>query len=663
MEIKNYIKAIIDYGTNFSNSNIVKSQVQKANFFYFAYSLFLLFTIIHNALNNEISLVIIELRDFIILLCNHLLFRIFKKPKLYLNTLASIFAFMLCESLIFGGYYGAGLIGVGILIITVMNISGIHYGSFLSFIVLLIDIFVCLFNNKIDWVYQYPESFSLLYHRFLAAHVGIFVFTYIIIKKQNELLIQVNKDKEQRKELFLNIVHDLKTPLTIINNKIDKIIDDNTDTKSKKTLKSSVLKMEKNILNILNHNSLEKGQYIKGNSIINISELTNELCLMHKDFAETRDIIFETDIEKNIHVKIDEYSYTEILGNLIDNAIKYTNSGGEVSVFLKSNINEVSLIIQDTGIGIDKAEKERIFEAYYQVNKGNNSSYGSGIGLSIVQKLCELFCVNLEVESYEKLGTKFLVTFKKENYDLAVPNKYKTKYKYFSYPSVKNSLRNFDKSRTLLIVEDNLEIREILIDSFSNEYNILPAVNGREALNWYNKNYNIDLIITDIMMPVMDGIDFVKQLRKNQTELVTPIIILTAKSGHKNANELLKLGAIDYIRKPFSINELKLKVDSIVKLKENKKNTVIRSIVDNLNSIIDVPENSIGNRISNSKLRELSITKKEEAIIQDLAKGYTHKEIASNHEISLNTVRTHVQRIYKKCEVNNSVNLIKIFYS
>lgn len=664
-KFNNFIRSQINYGTQFTDDTIVQKQLVKANFFYLGFSLFLIFISSYNIYNGKTDLAIAGYIDVLILISNNLLFRLLKKIKLYCFLLSFIFTIAICSALLNGAYNGSGVIGVGIVIISVMNISGTKTGTILAVSIILFEIFIFLFNSRLPWLYNYPGLIDEMFIRFIAAHIGIFSFTYISIFKQNELFLKLKSEKEEKEHLFLNLVHDIKTPLTIIHNSIDKCLYEKNNSDSKELLKSNIIRMEKNILNILNIDRFEKGLFeMEKNTTSNLSRLTLETCNMFNDYAESRGLKLTTKIKRELYVKIDRTSYMEILYNLLDNAIKYTESGGSIVVTLALEKEKVILEVKDSGIGIPDSEKDHIFEKYYQANKRFGNYYGLGIGLAFTQKICEAFNGKILCKPHSGKGSVFKVTF--PNTSPAESCNYE-KVKELQIPRKPGALETYDwdnNRKTILIVEDNNDILSILVDSFKQKYNLLIARNGEEGLsNFQLHQKKIVLIITDIMMPVMDGTEFIEKLKEYHTTITTPIIFLTAKSDTINALDHLSLGAVDYIKKPFSMDRLQKKVDSIINLIENRKDMMIKNLGNDLqNYITDNLKVKSKSAAKSDLLRSFSITKKEESIINEICKGHTNKEIAANQNISLNTVKTHIYRIYKKCKVKNSTSLIKLFY-
>lgn len=427
--------------------------------------------------------------------------------------------------------------------------------------------------------------------------------------------------------------------------------------------------MEKNILNILNIDRFKKGLFSVDESIVScLSKITQDTCKLFDDYALSRELKLELDIEADLYVKIDETLYIEILNNLLENAIKFTEPGGKISVSLHGVSNVVKILVKDNGIGIPVSDHKKVFTQYYQAHKRYGSYYGMGIGLAYIKRICETYNGKITLESEVGVGTTFCVEFPKSKEKRNNKNKI-IKDIYIPRISKEPEIgRTNEQFKCVLIIEDNNEIRNLLIENLKSHYNVLFASNGMEGLELCRSHSNIDLILSDIMMPVMDGREFIEQLRSENGFLVTPVIFLTAKSDVNDVVDYISLGAIDFITKPFSMAEVLSKVDSILSVFDNKEKQLVDNIGYNIKEYISENFHNKINKeaardIPNSaKLREFSITRKEEVIIKELWRGLTIKEVAEKQNLSISTVKTHIYRIYKKCSVKNSTGLVKIFY-
>lgn len=650
--------------TEKSNSVEIK-YVQKTNFYSYMVFLFFLFILTRNLIENDYRLALTAFIDLLIIVSNYIAFRIFKKVKLYSILFSLFISIEVIAVLIDGGYNGSGLIAVGIYILTFMNLLGLKVGTIFTLTVFFAEIIIINYSDKVPWIYNYKAEFGLLNIRYIASQVGIYIFSFYNLKSQRELYKELNEEKDTRKQLFLNIVHDLKTPLTIIHNSVNRCENEHRDSSSIRSLKTNIIKMEKNILNILNIEKLERGYPVAHTeSVTNLSRVTREACELYSGYSVSGKIRINSKVEDDLYASIDEISFIQILNNLVENAIKYSHSEGLIYISLFRMTDKISLTVKDTGIGIPENEQNKIFNSYYQSHKGYSSYYGLGIGLALAKEICEAYNGSITVESESGKGSRFTVllpsaeisekiSITRNRSDLFIPpqNRKITELQY--NPDLK----------TILLVEDNPEITDLIHNGFQNFYNIITASNGVEGLERVESCNNIDLIISDIMMPEMDGKEFVTKMHNHEENKKIPVIFLTAKAGKEEIVEYLSLGAVDYICKPFDVNELRTKVDSILSIYLKMQQSLASNLSERINqyfSIKNTPEKSQG--ITYEEISNYGISPKEELIIADLSKGLSHKEIAYSQGISVNTVKSHIQRIYKKCNVQNSTSLLKIFY-
>lgn len=668
LKIKNLFQSHVKYGSDFTSDPLLKSQTENSNIVFLAGTIFILVLSLSNFLDNQIVPSIKLLVEVIILILNRILFRHIKRIKIYTSVIIFVISFIVCEAMISGQAKGAGIISIGVLITSVMYMSKYRFGFILSICLLIFELFIILFNSKIAWIYTYPVYMRIYFVRFMGAHIGGFIISYFGLKKQKELYKEVKTEKELRARLFVNIVHDLKTPLTIIRNSVDQCLYGNNDDESKKMLKSNINRMEKDVLHILNLDRLERGFHVKDRDILtNISVLTFNICDVFKSYAQSRGIKIITKVSSDIYIRIDQVSYTEILNNLLENAIKYTRVEGSVTVSLSVLSDNIFLSVKDNGVGIESGELDKIFDSYYQVEVSTDSYYGLGIGLAITKEICDIWGATVDVTSVKEEGSVFTVAFSKPSKEIVNYSIGGNDYSESIIDYSEDEINDYNKDlQTILIVEDNLDIRNLLIRSFKDNYNLIVTTNGQDALDKYSSCSVIDLIISDLMMPIMDGKEFITRLISRERGLVAPIIVLTAKSGSEESLDYISLGAIDFVSKPFSIRELQAKVESVLNVFKNKQDDFIENMGSNIISFItdkcNVDNISRREGIDFEKLRKYSVTGKEQSIIEHIYRGLSYKEIAYEEKISVNTVKTHIYRIYKKCNTNSYSSLVKLFY-
>jgi DNA-binding response OmpR family regulator/two-component sensor histidine kinase len=287
----------------------------------------------------------------------------------------------------------------------------------------------------------------------------------------------------------------------------------------------------------------------------------------------------------------DEDVLYKIISNLLSNAFKYTLKGGSILLNMscvavpESSNKYIKIEVMDTGIGIEKIHLTDIFNRFYHGEDLNHKFEGTGIGLSLTKSLVELHKGQIMVESEVGKGSKFTVTIPLGEDYLENNEKIKSsddtitfstdRYQILQYKNQehipKPTQYNQDK-HTILIVEDNFDLCNLMQDLLEDDYNIEIANNGKDALSFLKTNDTIDFIIADVMMPVMDGISFCKKVKTNVNTSHLPVIMLTAKHGEDSEVEGLKSGADDYITKPFNQEILKFKIKNALTYRERLRN-------------------------------------------------------------------------------------------
>jgi len=541
-------------------------------------------------------------------------------------------------------------------------------------------------------IIPFKVLFSILYFNLISGEIyidlliSVFIFSYIISMRFNDEFLelinlkntleskviertkQLEEANQQKTNFFVNISHETKTPLTLISNYIEKDIIKRGSSDEMKIIKQNVDKLLTDIVNYLDYEKLEKGKIFYDHSqITDISMIIKDKLKLFKEIADKKEIIIEYNIDNNQYCKIDPYAFDRILNNLMDNAIKYTNNKGKIKVILKSQDNlTINLEIIDTGIGISEKELNNIFEPYYQVSHQKKNIQGIGMGLNIIKKIIDEIDGKIKIISKINQGSKFMILFKKyelNDNDTMIMNFNTSKpIDYIINPEIKKEVYIEDKNN-ILIVEDNLDMLNFLKESLNKKYNIFYAINGKEALNKIRNIKKPDIIISDIMMDIMDGYDFCENLFKFEKYRSIPLIFLTAKTKHEERIKGLKKGAIDFISKPFNIEELIIKIDSIIKVQNALMNKKLEEISDQLLKKLNI----VPPKTYKDKLKILhdkyNISKRQLEITSLINEGLMSKEIAGKLQISKNTVDTHIKRIFEKLKIDSKIELIKILQS
>lgn len=418
------------------------------------------------------------------------------------------------------------------------------------------------------------------------------------LKRLNEEVLELT---HSRLVFFTNISHELRTPLTLIADPVEMLLED-TGIKGKsrellKMVQRSALALQQLVSNILDFRKIQNG---KMELKLYRFDIVKTLTMWVGDFqltAERKQIRLHLDVDdlKGSHEMIaDQEKISRIVFNLLSNALKYTPAGGEIFVSLKDEGANLRLDVRDTGKGISQDEADKIFERFFQA-KGAAS--GTGIGLALVKSFVELHHGEARVESEPGKGSDFIVVIpRKQEGDSQVihndvdivdnsANASASDSKNVVDESVLQYIDDGDRSRgkvqqlvsentnrpTVLVIDDNTDIRQYERTLLQDEYVVLEAADGKEGLAVALKEVP-DLVICDVMMPVMDGLEFTKQLKTNTATSHIPVIMLTAKNLEEHRAEGYEHGADSYITKPFHSKVLLARIENLLRQRQLLKN-------------------------------------------------------------------------------------------
>lgn len=418
------------------------------------------------------------------------------------------------------------------------------------------------------------------------------------LKRLNEEVLELT---HSRLVFFTNISHELRTPLTLIADPVEMLLED-TGIKGKsrellKMVQRNALALQQLVSNILDFRKIQNG---KMELKLYRFDIVKTLTMWVGDFqltAERKQIRLHLDVDdlKGSHEMIaDQEKISRIVFNLLSNALKYTPAGGEIFVSLKDEGANLRLDVRDTGKGISQDEADQIFERFFQA-KGAAS--GTGIGLALVKSFVELHHGEARVESEPGKGSDFIVLIpRKQEGDSQVihndvdivdnsANASASDSKNVVDESVLQYIDDGDRSRgkvqqlvsentnrpTVLVIDDNTDIRQYERTLLQDEYVVLEAADGKEGLAVALKEVP-DLVICDVMMPVMDGLEFTKQLKTNTATSHIPVIMLTAKNLEEHRAEGYEHGADSYITKPFHSKVLLARIENLLRQRQLLKN-------------------------------------------------------------------------------------------
>ncbi len=395
---------------------------------------------------------------------------------------------------------------------------------------------------------------------------------------------------ELKSRFFANISHEFRTPLTLILGPVEQAIEAVQDEKIRGDLQL-VQKHAHKLLGLVNQlldiSKLESGSMKLRTAPLNIVQLLKALALSFSSYAERKRIALTFNAEaEDIPVYVDKGKIDKIVTNILSNAFKFTPDGGGIDVAITRDEHYVNVAVRDTGIGIPADKIPSIFNRFYQVDGSQiRAQEGTGIGLSLTKELIELHKGTIEVESTEGKGTTFTIHLPLgkahlQPEEICEPEEGDESRGLAGMQASLPAEAVIDNEETksgkpesgvpvdtgkplVLIVEDNTDVRYYIRGNVKEEYAVLEAVDGEDGWN-KSVEHIPDVIVSDVMMPKMDGFALCDKLKRDERTSHIPVILLTAKASSQDRIEGLHIGADDYIMKPFEPAELKARIGNLI---------------------------------------------------------------------------------------------------
>lgn len=403
--------------------------------------------------------------------------------------------------------------------------------------------------------------------------IGVYIlFTIYRLKHEVSVEQQVSDIKLR---FFTNISHELRTPLTLIAGPVEYVLKNASladDAREQlRIVERNTDRMLRLVNQILDFRKIQKNKMKLRIEQIDIVPFVHQIMDNFELLAEDHHIDFLFESEKpSLKLWVDTDKLEKIVFNLLSNAFKYTPQGKMITLFIHENENNVAIGVQDQGIGISESKKASLFVRFENLlDKNLFNQQSSGIGLSLVKELVELHKALIRVDSKEGEGSCFTVEFLKgkdcytENVEFIVSDTVEVMTEEVTETVQEKEEERTGDTKTMLLVEDNLELRFFLRSIFATEFNVIEATNGVEGLEKALK-FVPDMIISDVMMPEKDGIEMTKELRENMATSHIPVVLLTAKTDMDSMLQGMEQGADDYITKPFSATYLKARVENLL---------------------------------------------------------------------------------------------------
>ena len=478
-------------------------------------------------------------------------------------------------------------------------------------------------HGKVDTYlvqYNHQKMYIVLFSIILLLLIGIMVYIYRTILMKRRIEEEANKAKLQ---FFTNISHELRTPLTLIADPVNYIMhDDNLNSQQRSMLQivqRNVLVLTQLVSEILDFRKVQNGKMELRLSDFNLSESMKQWIMLFSASAQKKHIAISMNAPDTVMLRADQDKIERICYNLLSNALKYTSESGEISLTAKEEGGRVIISVADNGCGISSDALPYIFDRFYQAK---NAGRGTGIGLAIVKAFTELHHGEVSATSVEGKGSTFTIHIPVRQKG-EVTNQPIEKIEQLVEPSsaqeVPNQARHIDEliqpyqtaKPEVLIIDDNIDIRTYLRSVLSEKYNVSEAADGKVGLELARKIVP-DIVLSDIMMPVMDGLAFCQQLKTDKAISHIPVILLTARSLDEQRAEGYEHGADAYLSKPFSLRLLLSRIDNLIESRKKLNQTWSKGVEDD-------EIGNISNEIDKSFLKQLRKIIQENLADSDLS--------------------------------------------
>jgi len=374
---------------------------------------------------------------------------------------------------------------------------------------------------------------------------------------------------EEKMKFLINATHDIRSPLTLIMGPLSKLkalVGEGEGKGYVETIDRNAQRLMLLVNQILDERRIDKNQMQLHCRETNMVDFISGICRLYQYNASQRGITFTFEHAKN-HVPawIDRINFDKVISNLLSNAFKYTFDGGEVKVILCETEKDVEIQVVDNGVGIREEDTERLFDRFYQGrNSDDLGTLGTGIGLNLCRSITQLHKGQIKAQNRKDgvRGACFTVTIPRGNAHLK-PEQIITETPAKEVLSAGTAARQPSRKFRILIVDDDREIADYIINELGSHYRFDHCPNGKEGLKaLLTEAY--DLVISDVMMPEMDGITMLRRIKDHPQISQTPVIMLTSKAEVEYKLEGLKSGADAYIAKPFSMEELHIQIDNLI---------------------------------------------------------------------------------------------------
>jgi|GEM_PF-2480995 len=500
-----------------------------------------------------------------------------------------------------------------------------------------------------------------------------------VAERTKELRIaldQVRRLDSAKTGFLATISHELRTPLTLLTLPFDEIRKGRwgqvlpNDHPMFALIERNILRIRNQVTRLLDFTRLDLGTVEHHPAAMDLLAYTRVLLAEISSYAEHRGLelsLAEPTALQRIIIEADPSLLETLVLNLLFNALKFTREGRVWVEFEEMGGSYIRMAVRDTGIGIPAEERDRIFERFTQAEEHRDRHHeGTGLGLSLVKEIADLHNWELELESESGAGSSFMVTMP------LLPEE--SEYSSWTGPGDRKSILRSEfaqttgparmapdgRKDTILIVEDNPDMGTLIQDLLSDTYNVHWCGDGRQALEYLSESPPPSLIVCDVMMPGMDGFDFIRDWSNQEDRSDIPVVFLSALDAPGDRIAGLACGAVDYITKPFTRDELLMKVGNLLNVRSASYLRAVRDRegLERLKRIAGaVPKEN-----EEADWVRFGITPAERRVVMLLTEGLQDKEIADRLNLSPRTVSAHLSHVYEKTNTQNRVELVQTLF-
>lgn len=498
----------------------------------------------------------------------------------------------------------------------------------------------------------------------LLVYLGLRYYHSYNKAKNNRKIQQLENEKEKeiyqaKIEFFTNIAHEIRTPLTLIKSPLEKLL--KQQYKSPEVPKNLGI-MEKNtarLLNLINELLDFRKAEMKNVKLsfieVNISDVVRDTTLRFSQLIQERNINFQFITQKeDVFAFVDEEAFKKILSNLIGNAVKYSKE--HVEVYLSTNDNTFQLVIKNDGQRIPISLKAKIFEPFFRI-PADQQHTGTGIGLSLAHSLAELHQGTLTLDEQDESMNTFVLQMPLHQHKEFKGMKVIQGGAHTAHD--KQQVKQHKQAPTILVAEDNKELADFMFTELSEHYNVIQASNGEEAWQ-YIQQQQVQLVISDVMMPLKSGIALCKDIKNKDEISHIPVILLTAKSALNAKIEGLESGADAYITKPFSMDYLLVQIANLITNRKHIVGHLASSPLAHLQSVTMSNEDKTFlkqlDKVIEDEMKDQTLNVDKLAAHMNMSRSTLYRSIKEITDVSPNEL-INSSRLKKAAELIKSTNM------